>query len=73
MGFATISGKEKAIRSGAEMSNKYRARELKPERIYLWGAASQLSAPPELQSVCMVLSRTFMELQYTLGMVRRKF
>lgn len=36
MGFATISGKEKAIRSGAEMSNKYRARELKPERIYLW-------------------------------------
>lgn len=26
------------------MSNKYRARELKPKRICLWGAASQLSA-----------------------------
>lgn len=64
MGFPTTSGKEKTIRSGAEMSNKYRARELKPKRI---------SSGVQLQSVCMVLSITFTELQCTLGMSRRKF
>lgn len=43
MGFTTTSGKEKAIRSGAEMRNKYRARELSP-REFASGVQSQLSA-----------------------------